>query len=148
MIGICGLERGGAMALLRWSNKKYSVGVKALDEQHVNLIKRLNELHAVMMKGRAQDIAGPLQLKIKAESLEHFATEERLMEDTQYPGLAEQRAAHLDLTLQVKEFMARHEQSDPTMYPELLYFLRDWLDDHMLTLDRKYTLWMNEHGVY
>ena len=135
------------MALLKWT-KKYSVGVKAFDDHHINLVKRLNELHAAMLKGQAQGIAGPLLSKMTEESREHFAAEEQLMESTKYPGLAEQRAAHKELADKVGEYMARYEQGDQTMYPELLRFVGNWLHNHMLTVDKQYTQWMNEHGVY
>lgn len=135
------------MALLKWT-KKYSVDVKALDEQHTELVDGLNELHAAMMKGQAQNVAGPLIKKVMDRANNHFATEERLMEATKFPGLAEQRAAHQDLTCKIEEFVTRYEQGDQTMYPQLLRFLGIWLHDHMLTLDMKYTKWLNEHGVH
>ncbi len=135
------------MALLKWT-KKYSVGVKALDAQHINLVKRLNELHAAMLKGKGQSIAGPLLLKMTEESSEHFAAEERLMAETKYPGLDEQRAEHRDLACKVAEFMARYDQGDQTMYPELLRFVGNWLHNHMLAVDKEYTMWMNKHGIY
>jgi hemerythrin len=135
------------MALLRWT-KKYSVGVKAFDDQHVNLVKRLNELHAAMLKGRGHSVAGPLLRKMTDESSEHFSTEERLMESTKFPGLAEHRALHRALTAKVEDFVARYKQCDQTMYPELLRFVGNWLHEHMLTMDKQYTAWMNNHGVH
>jgi hemerythrin len=44
--------------------------------------------------------------------------------------------------------MACYEQGDQTMYPELLRFLGNWLHVHMQTEDKKFTTWMNEHGVH
>ena len=134
------------MALLKWT-KKHSVGVKAFDDQHVNLVKILNELHAAMLKGQAQSVAGPLIKKLTNYVLEHFSTEEGLMEETKFPGLSEHRAEHQDATCKVGEFMSRYEQGDQAMYPELLRFVRDWLHEHMLIVDKKYTQWLNEHGV-
>ena len=135
------------MALLRWSNK-YSVGVKAMDDQHINLVKRLNELHAVMLKGKAQDIAGPLFNKLTDYALKHFHDEEAMLEAARYPGLATHREEHRAESRKLGEFMACYEQGDQTMYPELLRFLGNWLHVHMLTDDTQYTVWMNEHGVH
>jgi methyl-accepting chemotaxis protein/hemerythrin len=135
------------MALLRWSNK-YSVGVKAMDDQHINLVKRLNELHAVMLKGKAQGVAGSLFKKLKDYTLEHFTDEEAMLEAARYPGLAKQQEEHHELHRKLGEFVARYEQDDQTIYPQLLYFVRDWLENHMQTEDKKFTTWMNEHGVH
>ncbi len=34
------------------------------------------------------------------------------------------------------------------MYPELLRFVGDWLQDHMLTVDKQYTAWMNNYDIH
>jgi hemerythrin-like metal-binding protein len=123
------------------------VGVKALDDQHAEFIATLNELHAAMLKGQAQNVAGSLLSKFTDYTREHFSTEERLMESTKYPGLADQRAKHREFTGRIGEYVARFKRGDNTMYLELLKFARDWITDHMQTVDKQYTAWMNEHGV-
>ncbi len=135
------------MALMTWSSK-YSVGVEALDNQHKALMNVLNELHAASMRGRAQEVAGPLLRQIVSESSEHFAAEERLMESTGYPGLAGHRAKHRKLTGKVAEFVARHERGDTAVYVQLLYFLRDWLNQHIQTEDQEYVPSFKAHGVH
>jgi hemerythrin-like metal-binding protein len=134
------------MALITWSSK-YSVGVEALDNQHKALINLLNEFHAASMRGEAKKVAGPLISKMVSLAKEHFSNEERMMESTKYPGLAEHRAIHQELTGKVGEFVSRHEKGDTTMYASLLYFMRDWLNNHMQTEDHKYAPWLKEHGV-
>jgi hemerythrin len=119
------------MPLITWSSK-YSVGVKNLDEQHQVVVNLLNELHAAMLKGQAQSVAGALLPKI---------------ESTKFPGLAEHRAEHRALVAKAEEYGARHKRGDNTMYLELLNFMRDWLTFHMQNVDKKYTVWMNEHGI-
>jgi hemerythrin len=140
------LGRRGKMALFKWS-KKYSVGVKELDDQHTELMVALNTLHAAMMKGQAQSVASPLLTNLLSGASNHFSTEERLMESTKYPGLAEQRAEHQKLISSVEDYIARFKEGDNTMYRGLLFFMRDWLIDHMVHIDQKYTVWMHEHGV-
>lgn len=135
------------MALLKWT-KKYSVGVKLLDEQHTEFVSCLNQLHAAMLKGQAQNIACVVAPKMSSLTKNHFSTEERLMEETKFPGLAKHRAIHCDLIIKAEEFVAQYEQGDQTMYPELLRFVGNWLHNHMLTVDKQYTQWMNEHGVH
>ena len=43
------------MALIEW-NESFSVGVKAMDDQHKGLANALNDLHAAMKAGRAKDL--------------------------------------------------------------------------------------------
>ncbi len=134
------------MVLLTWRKNK-SVGVKVLDAQHRGMMRILNELHAAAMKGRVGEVAGPLLSQVSCTAREHFSTEEELMEQTRYPGLVEHRAKHQALLAKAAEFLARHDQGDVTSYVQLLYFVRDWFRDHLRHEDKKYTVWMNEHGV-
>ena len=135
------------MTLLKWT-KKYSVGVKSLDEQHVKLVDDLNKLHAEMLKGNAQSVAGDLASGAIERVNNHFSAEERLMEDTKFPGLAQHQAEHRAIAVKVAEFVAFYKQDDQAMYPPLLRFMGNWLHNHMLTVDKQYTKWMNEHGIH
>ena len=135
------------MALMTWSSK-YSVGVEILDDQHRALLTLLNELHAASMRGKAQEVAGRLIDQVISIANEHFAAEERFMESIKFPGLAEHRAKHKEMTGKVAEFVARHKKGDTTVYTQLLYFMRDWLSNHMLTVDGEYAAWLASHGAH
>ena len=135
------------MALMTWSSK-YSVGVEALDNQHKALMSLLNELHAASMKGKAQEVAGRLISPIVSLAKEHFSAEERLMESPNFPGLAEHRAKHREMTELAAEFISRHAKGDATVYTPLLYFVRDWFTKHMKTEDQEYASWLASHGVH
>jgi hemerythrin len=135
------------MALMTWSSK-YSVGVETLDNHHKALINVLNELHAASMRGKAQEVAGRLIDQVISIANEHFAAEERFMESIKFPGLAEHRAKHKEMTGKVAEFVARHKKGDTTVYTQLLYFMRDWLSNHMLTVDGEYAAWLASHGAH
>jgi len=130
-----------------WKSR-YSVGIKVLDSQHQAFMGRLNELHEAMMGGNVNDAAGPLITTLVALAREHFATEEDLMQSTGYPGLAEHRAHHEELTAKVGEFIARYQRGDKTVYANFMYFVRDWLTRHMEKEDRDYAPWLAGHGIH
>ncbi len=134
------------MALMTWSSK-YSVGVEGIDNQHKALMNVLNELHAASMRGKAQEVAGPLIQQIVSVAKEHFATEERLMESIGFPGLAAHRAKHQELSAKFRELVSRHEKGDASVYIQLLYFVRDWQTKHMQTEDQEYAGWISSHRV-
>ena len=134
------------MALMTWSDK-YSVGVRALDEQHTGLFQTLNDLHAAMLKGQAQSLTGPLLRKLVDYTRRHFAAEEAMLVSTRYPGLAGHREKHRALTKQVEEYVARFEKGEITLNLTLMDFLRDWLTNHIQKTDKEYGPWLNEHGV-
>jgi hemerythrin-like metal-binding protein len=134
------------MALVAWNNS-YSVGVKAIDGQHTVLFDILNELHDAMMKGQASTITGPLLKKLVKYTQEHFAAEEKMLEAARYAGLTEHRAKHVELIKQVQEYVAKHDRGEITVNLHLMNFLRDWLSNHIMKVDKEYGPWLNQHGV-
>jgi hemerythrin len=123
------------------------VGVRDLDQQHQTIMQLLNELHEEMMNGKVNEVLAPLINKLVSLSREHFATEETLMDSTQFPGLADHRANHQELSRKVGEFIARQETGDRAAYSQFMYFLREWITRHMEKEDQQYAPWLAEHGI-
>lgn len=128
--------------------RKYSVGIKDLDQQHQAILEGLNHLHEEMMNGHVNDSVAPLISNLVSLAETHFATEEKFMESTQFPGLPDHRAKHQQLTQKVREFLARHEMGDKAAYSQFMYFLREWMTRHMETDDQKYAPWLALHGMH
>ena len=120
------------MALMRWK-ANYSVGVDEFDKDHKSLMHALNKLHAAALKGKSNEIAGKML--------------RRMVESAGFPGLAEHRAKHHDLSAKLAEFLSRDKNADQTMYVAFLYFVRDWFKDHMLNVDREYAPLLKNHGI-
>jgi hemerythrin-like metal-binding protein len=140
------LEGRKIVALMTW-NDRYSVGVGAMDQQHIALFGILNDLYDAMKKGQAQTVTGPLLRKLAEYTRSHFASEESMMTATGYPGLTAHRTKHLDLMKQVEAFRARFERGDITLSVDLFNFLRDWLTTHIQKEDKEYGPWLCGHGV-
>jgi hemerythrin len=79
---------------------------------------------------------------------EHFATEERLMESTGFPGHAGHCAKHREVSRRVAEFIARHDHGDKAAYSQFMYFLRGAIIRHILKEDRQYVSWFAEHPIH
>jgi hemerythrin-like metal-binding protein len=129
------------MALVTW-DKKYSMGVQALDDQHATLLGFLNTLHAASMRGQAQSVAGPLLSQLTQFSRVHHSAEEGLMETAGFPGLIQHRELHRELTGKLPEYSARHEKGDPTVYVPLLRSLYDYFNIHILIHDMEFGKWL------
>jgi len=95
-----------------------SVGVESIAGQRTVLFGILNDLHEAMMAS-----AG-------------------------FPGLAQHRIKHRDLTKQVDGFAGRCERNETTLNLQLLNFLRDWLTNHIQQEDQQYRPWLNAHGKH
>jgi hemerythrin-like metal-binding protein len=99
---------------MTWSDN-FSVGVKAMDDQHKGLVSTLNELHAAMRDGKDKAVTGKLLSSLVRYTHDHFNAEEAMMTRTKYPKCAPHFAHHKDLTGQVQQFVERYERGEITL---------------------------------
>ncbi len=72
---------GNAVDHLAW-NDKYSVGLKVLDDQHLELFANLNRLHQAMTSGLDPSVTGPPSLSLIEATRRHFTSEEEILAET------------------------------------------------------------------
>ena len=77
----------------------------------------------------------------------HFLYEEMLFDRHGYPQHEEHKAFHARLINHVATFKTRYDSGDKSFGPELLEFLKSWLNDHILTEDRGYSAFLIKQGV-
>ena len=134
------------MALLTW-NDKHSVGVQALDGEHLELYEAINELYAAVLQGGERSLTGPLLHQVVNRTRAHFSSEEAMLAATNYPDLAAHRLKHQTLVAEIEELVTRFEQDDLTLNDRSLNFLGYWFNAHTQNDDLPYGTWLNAHGV-
>jgi len=129
------------MALMHWS-EKMSVGVPELDADHKELIRIINQL--------AVDTCDHSRLGALRQSLFallryaefHFAREEKVMTACGFPGIEEHKREHRGFVARIRalnhKFDADPEDSAEIVNGDLLRFLQDWLNHHILIEDKAY----------
>ena len=129
-------------------NESYSVKVHAMDAQHKRLFDIIRELYTAMHSGKGKDVAGGVIRNLIDYTVNHFAAEEKLMKENGYPSFAAHCAKHRDLEATVVAFKKDFDKGSKTVTPELMKFLQSWLTTHILTIDQKYTDFLNSRGVH
>lgn len=122
--------------LFLWK-KSYEIGVAEIDMQHRRLVGMINELSDAMMERRGQRAVKHVLDELKDFIVEHFETEESVMEKSGYPDLPQHRIKHVELTRQVLEFREKARGDQQLEASELLDFLCDWLRNHMMVFDKE-----------
>jgi hemerythrin-like metal-binding protein len=117
---------------------QFSVGIGSIDGQHQNLFAIARELYAAMSAGQGKLAVGRVLDRLVQYTAIHFAHEERLMQQFQYPSFAKHQEEHRMLTRQVLAFQADYEAGRVAMSIQLLNFLKDWLEHHIQTEDSAY----------
>lgn len=134
------------MALLTWSTR-YSVQVKKLDDQHKKLIDILNNLHDAMKVGKGKDVLGEVLDGLIAYTGDHFSEEERLMKTNAFPGYEEHKKEHNLLVLQARDIQSQFRSGNGVLTQEVMSFLKNWLENHILGSDKVYGPFLNQKGI-
>ena len=125
------------MALMTW-NENYATGVTSIDTQHRKLIDMLNELQEAMLAGKGNDTVGRILGGLVQYTASHFAHEERMFATYGYADAAAHKAEHDKLAKQVIDFQTQFKAGKTRLTIDILKFLRDWLNGHILGTDMKY----------
>lgn len=134
------------MPIMSWTDT-YSVGVAEIDLQHKKLIDLINALHDAMTKGQAKSVLGKILGDLISYCANHFSAEEKLFDQHGYPDAAEHKEKHQKMTSKVLALQQQFEQGKATITLDVMDFLQQWLDKHILGTDKKYGPFLNSKGV-
>jgi hemerythrin len=125
------------LEFIPWENK-YVLGVEIIDKQHKHLFSLTNELYERCRYGENavhEQFIKTLHALV-SYVLEHFSTEEKIMEHIHYPRIAEQKEQHASFTKKVIEESKKFESGAHGVPQDLVHFLRDWIVSHIAVFDQ------------
>jgi hemerythrin len=126
-----------------------SVGVKALDEDHKRMVGMLNELHDGIMLGQAKEALGRVLDGLVNYTQTHFAREEQLFSQADYPGALAHKTEHNELTKRVMDLQMRYKNgAQLALTLETVNFLKSWLLNHIQISDKRYGPHLNAKGIH
>jgi hemerythrin-like metal-binding protein len=134
------------MAFYEWSDR-LSVKVPSIDRQHKTLIGYINKLAEALEQGNTQSMLGTLVGNLSTYTQAHFAYEELLFDRYEYPQSDAHKRHHVKLIERVQEYSRKFEAGGREFGPELLGFLKEWLNHHILQDDMAYSGHMTEQGA-
>jgi len=134
------------MALIQW-NDSLSVKVAEIDQQHKRLIAMINELHDAMKQGKGKDVLGKIINGLSSYAVMHFSTEEKYFDRFGYPETESHKKKHVAFVKKVLEFKDGFEKGELNLTLNVMNFLSDWLKNHIMGTDKKYSQFFNEKGL-
>lgn len=129
------------MSIMEW-NRKMSVGLDELDNDHKELIRIINQLGADYQDEERRVAVRQSLIALRRYAEYHFAREENVMMACGYPELEEHQGEHRNFVQRIQELTRRFD-ADPEAMAEvvnedLLSFLRAWLGHHIMIEDKAY----------
>ena len=128
------------MFMIEWK-EDYAVHIDSIDNQHQMFFDLINRLETLTEHQNYLDELPMLLNEIVEYTTYHFKTEERLMEESDYPDLESHKVLHnqikKDIYIKCKQVI---EKEPTTMDVIWLYnYMKDWIDGHILKDDAKYS---------
>jgi len=118
-----------------------------IDTQHKMMFSMFNVLVEAIRAGQTSKQLGLLFQELLEYTEMHFKTEEGLMEQCAYPGLARHRSEHKKVYMQANEFKENDENGKATLTVGIFIFLFDWMKNHILQEDMEFIQFLNQIGV-
>ena len=137
--------------MFKWKND-FSVNIKSIDDQHKELFKIGNFLYEIVSikdgVDRYDEILEALH-KLRDYAAYHFTFEEKMMEDNGYPKFEQHKRQHDSFISKVKSIdEVEIDERQKKIGMDLIIFIANWIENHILKTDMEYREFLNDKGVY
>lgn len=134
------------MAFMEWT-KELSVGIISIDKEHQQLIEMINDFYEnIKIRSNNENISRLIH-GMNQYTIEHFATEEKYMQQYNYPGYESHKKAHDIFIAKVEDIESRYNDGLVILSFEITGFLKEWWRNHILVTDKKYSDFFINNGV-
>jgi|ERR1035437_2315951 hemerythrin-like metal-binding protein len=136
---------GTNVALFVWRDE-LSVGNVLLDNDHRQLINKVNELFRAMEQRKDKGVLSELLSAVIEFTREHFKLEEDLMYQMQYLELSAHKEEHDRLLREMSDMQKKFVEGKSMLSIHVSRFLNDWVFNHILHDDKELAAAIREAG--
>ncbi len=126
---------------------RYSVGIKAFDEQHHHILTLIDKLFAAVDDKKEHVAISSILEDFIAQTKEHFAFEENLMKSINYPSLSVHKNMHDVFINRILLYRRNHLDGNISFAAERVAFFRRWFKDHILETDKLYISFFKNNSI-
>ena len=116
--------------LIEWDDR-YLTGDAVVDAQHKRLFALARDVQTAVREGRLPQVQADALQSLSLYCVEHFAEEERLMEEHAYPAAAEHRRQHDALAARAVEMVKAFNKGNTLIGETFPEFISRWLRRHI-----------------
>lgn len=134
------------MPIVFW-NEKLSVNIASIDAEHKKLIEMINDFYENIVNRSNKENFLILINGLIDYTLIHFANEEKYMQELNYDYYKEHKREHDQFISKIKEIEEKINNNERVLSLDMTSFLMDWLKNHILKSDKKYSEFFISKGV-
>lgn len=129
---------------VKWE-KKFELGIPAIDEQHKHLVRLCNQLHSEIMLRRSSSDGKAWRVALSDALREtvsytrtHFLLEEKLMTAAGFDQLATHKKRHQEFVELISKTLSNFDQTTLQSALDFSKFLYEWILEHIAYEDKLY----------
>lgn len=135
----------GRWELILWSDE-FATGNIGIDDDHRHLLALFNEFSMAVNAGKGETVIRGVLEELVDYTQYHFAREEMLMLENDYPEYQRHKKMH-DIFIRQVDDVCNHLCVGGDMSAFLLSFLAKWLSGHILGADRRLGHYLDRRGI-
>ena len=130
---------------LPWT-AELKIGISQFDLEHQQMGALINQLHTLMVVKRDRVAADQLTDVLIQVTRTHFASEEALLSELDYPDREPHFQEHSSLIAELRD-LQRQFKAGTLSALAMPTFLKKWLLEHIQNSDRRYVQFLKSKGI-
>jgi hemerythrin-like metal-binding protein len=132
--------------MFKW-DEKYSVGIQSIDNQHKQIFVILDTLYNSLKIGSAEIVLDQIIPELENYTILHFQKEEFFFKRFNYAESEEHIREHEDFKRNIVKIKTEMQLGRISVSFDLMIFLKKWIDNHILVVDKKYIECFRQSGL-
>ena len=126
--------------------ERYSLGIPHIDNQHMQLLDIVNDLHKAccVSDSQAMEQFRTALRDTAAYVKTHFSSEEQIMEKFAYPEISEHKKIHAEFAQEILGIAVSFEEGKKLVPNNFVRFLKDYILSHVAITDAKLAVYILE----
>ncbi len=124
------------MPLIDWI-PSYNIGIPEIDTDNQQLVGMINLLHDSISKKDNHEIVNHVIYQLVQNYQDHCTLTLQVLQNIQYTNLTQQQESHKKFGRVISGYLHRLKKDEKVSIMELIGFLRNWFDKHVLLEDQK-----------
>ena len=137
------------MICIEWDDS-LSVGVQQFDDHHKYLVGILNKTYNACICENMRDELKNILNELVDYSQYHFAAEERLMEEHEYPELGLHKLEHdmfYEKIRSIRQDFNEIKRNPSITLIDVAMLLGNWLSSHIMKIDKRFGMHLRALGI-
>ncbi len=129
-------------------NESYIAGVEVFDENHKKLFALLSKLqHCDEGSQESDEVISKTLKELREYTNDHFPQEEKVLEENNYNGIEQQKKDHAYFISKIKDYGCMYLGGSKPQLTDIIKFLNEWIQEHILDCDYRFTCFLKEKKV-